>query len=333
MLKGVVSDEINNMFSNPLEGEFTRNSPLSLFRIYLGPGHRGCISKTTKKATKSEVCVFLNPDDKDDTNLGYIKLGKPYLIPQLKIIQSTEGITVQIINDKRTIEEPQIDEISRFLLDLKEKYDPQKVNVIEETNLSSTIIHLGYLDKNFNKNWKCGRWYLAISDKNCEKEAKEIISEIIQNLQISNEKIEYGSGQVSYKPRVHFNKKNYYRICAKIAFNFLAYSKGSEFALRDIFDPIRNWIVSGEGENTFVYTNSDIEAIFSVYRLPNLAHTIVILKSPYNELICLLKLYGNLNCVIRLCSNYNDEFIIDGMICDWKNQKEYSLAEYILIDE
>lgn len=51
-----------------------------------------------------------------------------------------------------------------------------------------------------------------------------------------------------YLPKDHLRanfKTDYFRICGKIAFNFLAFVKGEEFVKHEQFNGLRNWIATG----------------------------------------------------------------------------------------
>ncbi|WP_061320099.1 hypothetical protein [Clostridium botulinum] len=127
-----------------------------------------------------------------------------------------------------------------------------------------------------------------------------------------------------------FDIENFYRVCAKIVFNFLAFSHGSDFVLNEQFDSIRNWIVNG-GDNKFINLVNKDKRMSEYGLFPDEAHKIFITKSQ-NSLIGLLSLYGGaFETSILLCDNFSKSFYIDGYICDWMNKKEYTLAEYLRI--
>ena len=93
------------------------------------------------------------------------------------------------------------------------------------------------------------------------------------------------------------------RMCAKILLNATAYLYGKEFAERPEFDEVRAWILHGNHSEKFC-------------RLPSAG---------------VLCLYGFWQWVIPL-ARFNEPPIheVNAFICDWKNQKDYKLLDYIL---
>ncbi|MGN4125214.1 hypothetical protein ACMGD3_09405 [Lysinibacillus sphaericus] len=81
--KSYVSHDANNFLSK-LEKHFTRDSIISLIRQFKGPGKRGNLNP--KNASKSKVAVMISDytegDDEKKYKLGYLELGKPYVINQ-----------------------------------------------------------------------------------------------------------------------------------------------------------------------------------------------------------------------------------------------------------
>lgn len=120
-----------------------------------------------------------------------------------------------------------------------------------------------------------------------------------------------------------------------MVFNLLTLEKGQEFILNSRFDPIRNWIYTGEGKNNFVHLiesdNIMKKRFGSLY--PERSHYIFITQID-SELVGLIGFYGStFSFSVKLAELNPDEILLHdvcGLICDWKNRKEYTLIEYVL---
>lgn len=56
----------------------------------------------------------------------------------------------------------------------------------------------------------------------------------------------------------------------------------------------------------------------------------MVINKTNDELYAHLGFYGDLyNVVIHLCDNFNDKFGMEVFICDWKNEKDYTLGEFL----
>ncbi|MCW6079680.1 HNH endonuclease [Clostridium sporogenes] len=307
---GMVSDQFNTGIFSSIELDFMRNSIVALPRQFQGPGKRGAL--TEKKATKSNIHIMSKSDEFDDVSLGYIKLGKPHQIPQLKI---TNQSNIQIIFDQ--YDGDYTNQLVKFIEVLKTFNG--RYNTLVESNIPMNQILLG--------NYK-GKWYLGIRDEQTIPPLVDIISKLINNTSILSEQPKYDKVQVISCQHMEFDMEKFYRVCAKIAFNFLASSHGSDFVLNEQFDPIRNWIVNG-GDNKFINLINKDKKIFEYNLFPDEAHKIFITKDQ-NSLMGLLSLYGGVfEISILLCDNFSESFYIDGYICDWMNKKEYTLIEYL----
>jgi len=310
---GVVSDKINTEIFSGLELEFMRNSPISLPRQFHGPGKRGSFSP--KKASKSNVHVMITADGNSRISLGYIKLGKPFLIQQVMIFPN--GIAE--FNFDRDNGTPET-QMNQFIEELKD------FNGYYKEIIDDRIPNENYLLGKDNK-----EWYLSKNKTTVIPNLNELVKRVISSVNNGNLNPQYGKSQVSCHQSMAFNIENYFRVCAKIAFNFLALSKGQAFVLQSEFDPIRNWIVSG-GENHFVQLlNQDKKMRFiGEIPFPPLSHKII-LTNVGKELIGFINFYGtDFEVLVKLCDNIPViNFDIDGYICDWQNKKEYRLIEFI----
>lgn len=311
--KGMVSDEVNTKIFSNIELDFMRNSIISLLRQFDGHGKRGALS--IKKATKSNLHVMFTADGVEEASLGYIKKAKPYQVPQVKIINTNQ---INLIFDKS--EGNYKTQLVHFIEEL-ENFDGKYYLIIED-NIPSNQVILGKFK---------GKWYLAARDSNINYSICDIIRKVVKQSTIMEEQPKYSSSQTTSHMPLSFNREKNFRVCAKIVFNFLAFSQGTEFVLHERFDKIREWIVRG-GVNEFVdwLDKRDlIGNIFDKLPFPQQSHRIFITKEA-NHLVGRLSLYGeSFKTIILLCDNFTETFNIDGFICDWKNKKEYNILEYI----
>lgn len=121
------------------------------------------------------------------------------------------------------------------------------------------------------------------------------------------------------------------RMCAKILLNATAYLYGKEFAEKPEFDEVRAWILRGNHSEKFCRLPSAVEEA-------EVLHKIVPEKSHWcqfgmiqNQFVGVLCLYGFWQWVIPL-AHFDEPPIheANAFICDWKNQKDYKLLDYIL---
>ncbi|EDS76595.1 hypothetical protein CBC_A1789 [Clostridium botulinum C str. Eklund] len=316
--QGMVSDEANTEIFSKLELKFMRNSIISTARSFQGPGKRGSLSD--KKATKSNVHLMKKCNSEGSLELGYLERAKPHAISQLKIIYNKE---FHIILDAKVSNYNKENEIEKFISKLK-KFDG-KYKLMIEKELPENYILLGL----FN-----GIWYLASNTKDA-KTNDNLLHEVIEkvcNNDLSNLESKYSLGQVQFNIHLEFDMNNdFFRVCAKIAFNTLAFLEGREFVLDKKFDNIREWIVKG-GDNKFAqFSASEGQDRFKNLKciLPEHSHSVIISKIN-NTLVATMNFYGtNFTTLVLLSSNFNDNFEINGLICDWKNRNEYTLLDLI----
>ncbi|MCD9576791.1 hypothetical protein [Flavobacterium soyae] len=306
---GYVSDEFNNIISK-CEQEFLRSSIISLPRQISGPGKRGSLNP--KKETKSKISVFSEPTNGESFSLGYIQMSKPFEIPHVIFNQITGEV---IFNFPKENSE---DELKNF-----------SENISKAKNLKTRFIKFEALEKHkfilgiksgIEENYSC---FIASYDGKTNPFTQTLVNEISNTLNNSINPL-----LISSQVRTHQSAKvdsNYYRCCAKIAFNFLAFCSGKDFVLNSKFNTLRDWIVNG-GKNEFVYILHPNKT--STLKFPEDSHQIRIFVVDGN-LVANITFYDKFNNLVILCRNFNKKFKIKGLICDWKNEKEYELYEYI----
>lgn len=322
--KSYVSHKVNNDFS-VLEKHFSRESLISLIRQFEGPGKRGNLNEN--KASKSNISVISQQTKTDDLkekySLGYIKLGKPYVINHFIFEFDTDTIATSL--DPYSIGESISQEQTLMTFVEAAKVSNEYV-LIEEENLPNNLALFGESDK---------RWFLAIKDKEMEPVAQKFIDKIRDAKTVNINDSKETSGQVKVHQHYKIDLEGSNRIIAKMAFNFLASEKGIDFVLDSKFDPIRNWILTGENNQSFVEMiarDTELEKRLIPF-CPDKAHYIILTQKA-TSLIAIVSLYGEAcSYVVKLAEvELGECFIPDpiGLICDWKSRKEYTLMEHIV---
>ncbi|WP_123053166.1 hypothetical protein [Clostridium sp. JN-1] len=306
--KGMVSDQFNTDIFSRIELDFMRNSIIAIPRQFEGPGKRG--SLCTKNATKSKIHVMSFSNDPSNVILGYTKLATPHPIPQFKIINQTRIDT--ILDPSEGNYNIQLSNLIEALRNFNNKYI-----TIKDNNIPSNIMLLG----NFQN-----KWYLGVHDDTVKPPSLEYINKIIKSIIVSKPQPKFESEQVISHQSTKFDIENFYRVCAKIVFNFLAFSNGSQFVLQNKFDPIRNWIVNG-GKNKFSVL-IDRGKYPKKFSLPGKVHNISIIKVN-DKLLGLLSLYNHFDISVNICDNFTESYFFNGYVCDWENREEYDLFEYV----
>lgn len=240
--KGMVSDEANELFSK-LELDFMRNSIISIPRQFYGPGKRGSIKK--KDATKSGVHLLSCNGIETDLSLGYIELGIPHIIPQIKVKGETLNFHTEEIKNSRE------EDLYEFIKNMKAMNSRPKKIIDREVPDGQLI--LGHL-----KDKRQDNWYMAGSKEEDFKKLTDVMEKLKEEGFLDVGEVNVKKSTVTSHQKMAFNIESFLRVCAKIAFNHLAFYKGSEFVLRDIFDPIRGFILTG-GQNRFVGLMDNLE--------------------------------------------------------------------------
>jgi len=227
--KGIVSDQANNIFSK-LERKAFHESMIRINRQFGGIGKRG--KRSDKANIQSATIELMQCQDDKAYSLGYLLKGSPITIPQFHIDVESKAITgASIPPSSQGID----------LLDFVKTNWTGYYNIIINDKMQSKAL-LG-----FHEN----KWYLAMPNKESQGRCDDIINTLIQAQSIEKTNQETHTSQVAFDIPVVVDE-NYYRVIAKIAFNYLACICGQEFVLRDEFDSIRNYILNGGDNYKFV---------------------------------------------------------------------------------
>lgn len=301
-----VSHDCNNAFS-AMELPFMRNSLIALPRQIYGPGKRGKLDR--KHATKSAVSLMNGVNESGNVEFGYISLGHPYSISQIKM--NVNG-TCQFISDRT------FGEVNKQVADFEKNLNKYsgRYQLYQDERLDSDEFLLGLHD---------GKWHVALSNIELESSISDFVERLLTQKPFDNQSPNYGTVQIRVQQSIQFDDR-YFRVCAKIVFNYLAFVKGQNFVLNDRFNPLRDWIVNG-GENKFAVLSGEQTNL--VIPFPDKAHKILIVQ--YGKSIKgLISFYGNsFETLIHLCDDFEDIFQLEGFVCDWQNSREFRLNDYI----
>lgn len=311
--KEFVSSEFNNEISK-LERYFLQDSLISAPREIVGPGKRGSLSN--KKETKGKICIMKN---NDDHYLGYIKKGRPYSIPTLKI--NTENGQSKFSFDATEIDRNVVHTSYAFCL---QQFETLIFRTLKDSTLPPKEKLIG-IDIDKSNQVIC---YLASTNGDfiLSKANSLRLAEFVRNIAMKQ------VGSESHIPTImgHLDwREDYFRIFGKMAFNFLALVMGYNFVSQANFDGIRNWIAVG-GENKYArFENNSIDYFSnSDIALPTYAHTIL-LAGDNEFLYASIRLYEGVSVAILLGESTISDMLTDGLVCDWQQRKEYRLYDYL----
>lgn len=306
---GYVSDQANELFS-PLELKLMRNSTISLIRFMEGPGKRGSLSP--QKASSSTICKY--EADDGGVELGFIKAGKPYPIPQISIDLSQN--TCHFVGPKNESTSKEI--WATFKKDLL-KFSG-KFTAIHVAGLGSKLI-IGIWEKKF---------YVAYGE---EVPNPKFLSDKIESFCEKAEATDKSLRDTHGKFELHLTEdSDSCRVYAKIAYNVLAHIKGEKFVQQSRFDKIRKWIL-GEIETEEFITLPRIYEKQKYLTFPESSHFCVFSRNENNKLVAIVCLYNTFLRAFEFAewdpSSDSSRLGIEGFVCDWKKEAEYTMDEWI----
>ena len=304
---GVVSDQANGLFSS-MELTLMRHSLIAFERMMYGPGKRG--SRNPAKASKSAINVGLQDDGQPI--LCYTAAGKPHNVPQF--YRHENEVTISVPNECQDGEK----QIRSFLVSL-ERF-PDKYIFLASEHIPDGDIIVGFSD---------GTYYVATnsvkpSKSNIEKE----IQKFLANFQM--QELKYGEHHAKQSHRLGENSE-IARMYAKIAINVLALRKGSEYASHQNFSEIREWILTGESSTEFFFLPQiQVDPPEDIMKLiPPKAHWCIFVcrDEKLDAIVCLYNRYIRRFTLGNLPEG--KVFLLDGYICDWQNQQEYTIMQFV----
>jgi len=324
--KGSVSDEANEKFSK-LETIALRNSFIAVNRMNFGPGKRGSLNV---KKIKSPVMRVLKQEGESPVEfiLGFIFAGQSYIIPQIILNFKDDENTVLPMYMSTNLNEQSINDfpfdlnkkLIQFLKNKKRQY--KLVYMPFETN--KHFINIGYYE---------GKWYAATSHKIINMDflghdlLLPLLNEMIQKPKDKKEAEFLNESLLGYKDQINTDSTTFYFLYLKTAFNALTLFKGTNYVCNEIFDEIRESIIKLSNIDKFISSDKyffDDEIETYIKNLPDKAHY-VILSAKDNRIIAYVSFYGEFPGKVKLTDEYQGEDFIEGLICDWKNRKEFRL--------
>lgn len=300
--KGYVSYEANNYFSK-LENHLMHGSLVMLHRSLFGPSKR-----KDKKEGKRIITVFegLDTDESSRVELGYMREGTPYVITQVCILKDHMIFTHSLDGGK--------EELEVFI----EKLKTEEERIIRKTStlVKDKTVIIGYSQKTV---------YVAINpDNDISDDTLRALMKKAAEIYTSNHQIQYKQEQITSHIDVSETMGDY-RVFGKIAFNVLSDIKGKDYVLDSDFDKFRNWLMGAEDKDYAGF----LPGFESKTYFPENSHWCVFCNIR-GDLWATVGLYNSFTRSMKIAKGRGTDFnFVDGMICDWKNEKEYSLLEYI----
>lgn len=328
--KGVVSDQANERFSKT-ELKVLRDSFIGLNRMNNGPGKRGSLKLKKVKNPTVTVIKSDSANHKIDTLLGFIFLGKSVVIPQLNTYWDDPPFYRYVISN---IDTSSVDflktKLNDNVIDFLESKERNYKSVHMPFTTDKKFVHIGLYEKT---------WYVTTSFKE-QLVLDHFAHDILPTLYDLREKLkcakysfdlDYREDMVfKFKKELETNFSNFGFLYLKTAFNALAFVKGSEYVMNNIFDELRETILYVREPGKFIRLKKDLEhpEIESyIKKFPNKAHY-VILFSKGKKINAYVSFYGEPPAVIELTNNYEEDNFMDGLICDWENREETRLEKW-----
>ena len=309
LANGIVSDRANELFS-PHELTLMRHSLIALDRMLFGPGKRG--STVSAKAYKSPITVGI--DDSGKVLLSYTMLGSPYNIPQFHAQGTSASVTFPW-QDGTTP-----DELIESLCSQLSTFVGIFTHIVSEKVPNNDMI-VGVHE---------GKFYVATASEN-RPSNEEVVAEITKLTKaFAPQDVAESQERITQNHRF-IDNENVARMYAKVCFNSLAFLKGEDYVLQECFDEIREWIIGGDSKGKFFsLPNANAESSLSFTKVfPDRSHW-CIFSVCQNNLIGYVCFYNHCSRVFNLGTVAEENSHPFGFICDWKNEREYTLSDYLL---
>lgn len=326
--RGFVSDQINNEFSK-IELTFARENPIVvLSRMFYKRLGR------TKHKNRDKISVFKDAGTSKLT-LGYIIDARPICLDQVIL----PNFTGKSLTDKITY--------NMVLSPSAEITNKDKVDYffdkLSSYNNCPTCIKRNYIPLNtYLLGIKDNKWFLGINSDENPETIKPIIKKAIDKLvekknDVLNdaENTQVSKSQVEAHFEYGINLIDTMRVYAKIAFNAFAALNTHERILSDDFNAIRNAICTGDGILDiahFCKEGISLKPIFDKFdnevKLGEHFHSVTFVTHDH-ILYAFVALYGT-NSPVQIEIGHCDKYYTDIFICDWENQKDYKLIDYVV---
>jgi hypothetical protein len=323
--KGSVSDEANEMFSK-IETVALRNSLVAINRMNFGPGKRGSLNI---KKIKSPVMRILKQEEYNvEFLLGFIFAGQSYIIPQIILDFNDEENSFipyfisTMLNEQLIVDFPS--ELIKKLMQFSEDKDRKFKLVYMPFETYKHFINIGYYE---------GKWYAATSHKtiNMNFLAEDLLFPMLNQMleeskELTNKEF-LTNLPLKYKDKVNMDMDIFCFLYVKTAFNALTFFKGADYVCNNIFDKIRESIINTSNLDDFIDSDEylfDSEIEEYIKNFPEKAHYVVLCARD-NRLVAYVSFYGEFPGKVRITNEYRGHDFIEGLVCDWKNRKEFNL--------
>ena len=308
---GVVSDQANEFFS-PIERDILEHSLIQIPRIINGPGKRGKL--TEKYATTSDVSVVtLNGKN----GLGYMKGTEGYILSQF-VIDKNNNIQFHWQPNNEIDVQNEIEQLKNHICSMEGKYVPIKMP--SEDN----CIYITYFKNKI---------YIGFNDIELLSYSKiaEIKKMFATNLIRGEQDI--SCGQLSAIIDIKHDFKKVCIVAIKSALNTLAYLKGAEYITQTTdFKAVVETVMSGNEEVLRYVKGIGFDEVTSLRHMLYLdkEQLACVLTTEGNRLKAWLLVYEH-GFEILLCDacTVPCDILLDGIVCDWKNRKDYRYLDFL----
>ena len=307
--RGIVSDQANGYFS-PIEREVIEQSLIQIPRIISGPGKRGKLAD--KYATTSAVSVVnLNGENA----LGYMKGTNGYILSQF-IIDEENKVQFHYQHDGTHNVQDEVTKLKKHICSMGEKYVPVTMPIDDKS------IYITYFKDKI---------HIGASDVLSNEKVDEIKKLFAGEFSTAKQKVL--SGELSATIDVQHDLKKICIVAAKSALNTLAYLEGAEYIIQNSdFKTIIEAIMSGDNEIFNYVKGIGFETVCALRQSLHLdkEQLACILTAEGKKLKAWFLVYEH-GFEISLCPNLtiSPDFLLDGIICDWKNRTDYQYLEFL----
>jgi len=319
--KGIVCDICNNRVFSPIERRFIYDSIISIPKQLNGPRGRHGMYRTNLHIITSE--------DTNEARIGYVEQGG---IPKIPLQFKVKGNNFKsIADDKYNLQS----EIIRFIEVIK-RFGIDKIPRVKDIKIEEGEPILCFYENIL---------YAYIN----KDDDMELIYKLIEQIKKNPSLLDYNDKELeSNKCYVMSHQTPVYsiddmRVICKMVFNAIAHYFGVEIALKNEFNDLRNFILSGKLIDDFdfvklMHMKDDTKFISKInINFPNDCHILIFGNICADKgIIGILSLYNGAfeftihNPVeLKNIIEFNDIKLI---VVDYENKDEYEISEKINIE-
>ena len=307
-----VSREANQYFC-PIENYVCRKSFVSFFRMFVGPGKRGSLSP--QKAAKSMI-VCETEEQSNSQFLGYESLGKTHMPPQFVVPPAGKAYFIAGECYHKNCES-EVLKLKERLAAMNEKY------VFVPMKHDDGNVYITYFDDKI---------HVGSYARLPEDEVKKIAKIFKNDIGIGDKR------EDEIQPTAHFDltvdDSKTLTIAAKTAINTLAFLKGHDYITQtNDFRNIILQIMTKENSKIYEYVTvvrlEQLPVLREKFSLTDDQHFCLIneVNNSLRALVC----FYDIAFEVILCKNLSSPSDIhnDGIVCCWKQRKDYRYSDYI----